>query len=184
VGAVMAKDANGHGRNPKIDPDTVDRLCQAIRTGATLEASAAYAGIAESTLHLWLSKGRAVRAAKVYRDFAAAVELALATFEVTAIARITKAGEKEWTADAWRLERRYPDRYGRRTRIDGNVQLQAAPMIDREKLSDEELELLQRLLEKGRPDEPGSAGAVSRSSIDPQSGAGGAALALLPGGQM
>jgi transposase len=180
----MPKDAGGHGRNHKIDADTVDKLCQAIRTGATLDAAAAYAGIAESTFHLWIKKGRAPRAPKVYRDFVAAIDLAGATFEVTAIARITKAGEKEWGADAWRLERRYPDKYGRKTRVDANLSVSARPMIDAAKLTDDELALLQRLLEKGKPDaDEGDAAGGAREPRRPIEPQGGAPLALLPGGQ-
>jgi hypothetical protein len=41
----------------------------------------------------------------------------MATFEHDALKRIQDHGAREWTADAWRLERRFPEKYGRRDRV-------------------------------------------------------------------
>ena len=79
------------------------------------------------------------------------VEEALGVFEVTANALIAKAGEEQWQAKAWQLERKFPDRYGRRTRVDGNVTVQAVPFIDTSRLSVDEGEQLLALLRKAQP---------------------------------
>lgn len=147
----MAKDAGGHGSNGKLTDDVSDKICQAIRTGATLEGAAAYAGVPRPTFFDWLRRGRRAGARAPYSTFVANVEEALAAFEVGAMAQIAKAGSEEWQANAWRLERRFPDKYGRRTRVDGNVQVSAVPFIDLDKLTADEAATLLTLLRKAAP---------------------------------
>jgi hypothetical protein len=63
---------------------------------------------------------------KPYRQFADAVDQAMAESEARDLAVILKAAEKNWTAAAWRLERRFPDRYGRndRTKVEAKVDVE------------------------------------------------------------
>lgn len=154
----MARDAKGHGSNGTWDEDRQEKCCTAIRQGATLETAAAYAGIPRRTFHDWLQRGRQPKARDPYKGFALAVEDALAHFEVSAVAQIAKAGAEEWQASAWRLERRFPDKYGRRTRVDGNIQVTSMPVLDISRYTVEQLEQLRALLAIGvpRPDELGS----------------------------
>lgn len=149
----MARNAAGHGSDAKLTDETTERICVAIRQGATLESAAIYAGVPRSTFHDWLRRGRQPGARNPYKAFVAQIDEALAHFEVNAVAQIAKAGaDGEWQASAWRLERRYPDRYGRRTRIEGDVRVTAAPVLDVSKLTLDELETLRRLLAKAAPD--------------------------------
>jgi hypothetical protein len=46
------------GRRSKLTPETHDRIVNAVRAGATFEAAAGAAGIAERTLYLWLEEAR------------------------------------------------------------------------------------------------------------------------------
>lgn len=110
-----------------------------------MEAAAIASGVARSTFFDWLTLGRQEDSPKIYRDFVRELDEALALFEVDAMGRIAKAGSQEWQADAWRLERRYPERYGRRTRIDGQVEVRAIVA------SPEWLELRDRVLEALTP---------------------------------
>lgn len=51
---------------------------------------------------------------KQYRDFRAAVERARAEAEATLVARVAKAAQNgSWSAAAWLLERRAPERWGK-----------------------------------------------------------------------
>lgn len=147
----MPKNAQGHGREPTLTPEIAEKIVMAVRTGSALEAAAAYAGVPRQTFFDWLKRGRNPRGYKPYRDLAGALEEALGTFEVTANAMIAKAGEEQWQAKAWQLERKFPERYGRRTRVDGNVQVSAVPFIDLDKLTTEEAQTLLALLRKASP---------------------------------
>lgn len=69
-------------------------------------------GISERTLLRWMRLGRR-KGSGAYREFRKAVQRALAQAEMRDVLIIAKAAEKHWQAAAWRLERRWPDRWGR-----------------------------------------------------------------------
>jgi transposase len=56
-----------------------------------------------------------------YASFSDAVSRALADSEYNDVVRMEKAGKEDWKAVAWRLERRFPDRWGRRDHLDANL---------------------------------------------------------------
>jgi transposase len=143
--------ANPNGRPPAITAEKVDKILQAVRIGVSLEAAAGNAGVPKRTFFDWLARGREPNAKKIYRDLADQIEEALASFETTALARITKAGEEHWQADAWRLERKFPDRYARRTKVESNVTVSAVPFIDMSRLTVEQAETLLELLRLASP---------------------------------
>jgi transposase len=110
------------GRPTKLTPALQDKIVQAIRAGNYMETAAAYAGIHKDTLYAWLKRGARERSPhSPYRQFSDAVEKALAEAEVRDVALIAKAAEREWQAAAWRLERKFPDRWGRRERVQATV---------------------------------------------------------------
>ena len=89
----------------KLTPDVKERVLQAIRMGATYEHACAFAGIARDTLHRYRKDP----------TFRTEVEKAEGQAVVGWLAKIEKAAsDGEWTAAAWKLERRYPSIYGRR----------------------------------------------------------------------
>lgn len=111
------------GRPTKLTPETQAKICDAIRAGNYLETSAAFAGIDKSTLYAWLRKGAAAKRG-IHVEFSRAIEKAMADAEARDVALIGKAAaDGTWQASAWRLERKYPDRWGRteRHRIDATV---------------------------------------------------------------
>ena len=115
------------GRPTKLNFDTHNKIISAIRAGNYIETAAAYAGINKSTLYDWLKRGERekqrvaqnprykIRKSEIpYVEFSNAVEKALAEAEVRDVAIIAKAAEEQWQAAAWRLERKFPDRWGRK----------------------------------------------------------------------
>jgi hypothetical protein len=93
------------GRRTKYSPEVVKRLTDAIRLGATYELACAYAGISEDSFARWRAK---------YADFAEAIKEAEGGAAVGWLARIEQAAKDgTWQAAAWKLERRYPEQYGR-----------------------------------------------------------------------
>ena len=97
-------------RPSKYTPETVARIVEALEQGATYEAAAAHAGISYETFNAWR---------KGFPEFPEAVKKAEAKAELHWLEQIeTAAAEGAWQAAAWRLERRYPARWGRRERVD------------------------------------------------------------------
>lgn len=102
------------GRPSKLTPETQQKIVQAVASGNYLETAAAYGGITYTTFNNWMNRGES-RERKDYIEFFEAVKKAEADAEVLRVARISKAAnEGNWQADAWYLERRYPNRWGKR----------------------------------------------------------------------
>ena len=152
---------------PLLDEEAIERIATGIRAGATLEGAARYAGVSRATFYRWLTAGRRAMDAgetdTLPVKLVEAIDAALGDFELGAVARIQKAGEdpKAWQAMAWLLERRFPDAYGRRQRIDVGdtddprvkVLVQAlGEKLDPGRLSDEELDMLIDLHTKMLPE--------------------------------
>jgi hypothetical protein len=105
------------GRPTKRTPELESRLLDAIRAGNTVRAACHYAGIGVQTIADWQRR---------FRDFRDALEKAEADAEVRMVAEISQAARNgTWQAAAWWLERRRPDDYGRRERIELTLRQQA-----------------------------------------------------------
>jgi transposase len=102
----------------KLTPAVLKLIVDAIGAGNYIETAAAYAGISKNTLYEWLKRGRRAKKADIYTEFVEAVEKAMADAEVRDVAQIAQASSIYWQASAWRLERKYPDRWGRKTAIE------------------------------------------------------------------
>jgi hypothetical protein len=103
------------GRTSKCTPERQEKLCHAIELGATYVHACNFAGISYETFRRWM------RESPAFHD---AIKEAEGKATVGWLARIEKAAsEGNWTAAAWKLERRYPNDYGRR---DGREGLQEA----------------------------------------------------------
>jgi transposase-like protein len=87
-------------------------VLEAIRGGATRKAAALHAGIDDATLYRWM-------VAKA--SFASAIARAEADVEVRCTALILNAATTDPRHAEWWLERRRPDDYARRERVDLDV---------------------------------------------------------------
>ncbi len=98
------------GRPTKFTPETIDKLIEAISVGATYQIACDYAGIDYSNFNRWMNK--AVRdKIPEYCDFRRAIKNAAGKAAVSWLTVIQNAMAKEWTAAAWKLERRHFSEY-------------------------------------------------------------------------
>ncbi len=92
-------------RKTKYSPEVVARIVQAVELGSTFELAAQYGGIDGSTFYRWMAQRS---------EFRDAVKGAEALGAMKWLAKIEQAAsEGTWQAAAWKLERRYPQSYGR-----------------------------------------------------------------------
>jgi transposase len=106
------------GRKPyRWTPEVEERLINALRAGNYIETAAAHAGISKVTLYERLKRG-ARAATGADHDFSQAVEKALADAEVLDVALIARAAKENWKAAAWRLQHRFPDRWGQKVQAE------------------------------------------------------------------
>lgn len=129
------------GRPTKLTEEITAEVCKAIRAGAYVETAAAFAGIAKDTLYAWMKRGardhEGVDEGGIYRDFSDALSKALADAEMADLLTIRAASQNgAWQASAWRLERRFPQRWRQRQGVD------VKPILD-DAADREEVELAQ-----------------------------------------
>ena len=100
-------------RPSKLTPEVTKRLTEAIRAGNYYEAACGYAGIGYSTFRAWMVRGEEAKSGK-YREFMESIKKAEQEAEVRMVAMWQKHMPDNWQAIATFLERRYPDRWGRK----------------------------------------------------------------------
>jgi transposase len=135
------------GRPTKLTPEIQNRIVVLIRAGNYVETAAASAGIHKSTLYDWLKRGarekqritqnpraRISKKEAPFVDFSDAVEKAQAEAESRDVMLIAKAAEEQWQAAAWRLERKFPARWGRKLDVKQEVQGQVKVSHDRQEI--------------------------------------------------
>lgn len=119
------------GRPTKISKSLIDEFARVIKAGNYIETAAAYVGISKNTVYDWLRRGarekerleknpraKPKKSEAPFVEFSDAVEKALAAAEIRDVMLIGKAAETQWQAAAWRLERKFPDRWGRKERLE------------------------------------------------------------------
>lgn len=163
------------GRPTKLTPDVEERILCAIRGGNYPDVAARSAGVHRSTFYRWLSRGDpdGKKASDGrYRAFRDSVEQASAEAETRDVTLIAEAGEKDWRAAAWRLERKHSARWARRPSAqadpperNGAISLPSRDDENRlnlNALSEEQLELLPDILRRGLKTANGKAGEAQR----------------------
>lgn len=146
------------GRKTKLTPERQTKILNAIRAGAYMETAAAAAGVNKETLYAWLKRGN-VEPESIYSAFVEAVHEAQASAELRDVLTLSKAAaDGDWRAAAWRLERKFPKRWGLTTKTeltgaDGGP-VAVASTVDVTKLTDEQLAAI---VNRRRP-VPGSEG--------------------------
>lgn len=107
-----------------------ERLLEGLRFGMTRRAAAAYAGMSKTHLYLVLERDKAgtLRTAIENAEGEAEAVFSRLVAEAAAVPR-------NWTAAAWWLERRHPDNFGRKDRVEIKVDLRTiaervAPGLD------------------------------------------------------
>jgi transposase len=109
------------GRPTKFTKEVQDQLYQLIKEGNYFDTSCKIAGISYSTFREWIIKGEQDGKGKFF-DFSEAIKKAEAEAEAKRVEMILKAGMiQDWKANAWYLERKYPDRWGKVDRLEASV---------------------------------------------------------------
>lgn len=119
------------GRPTKLNEEIVRRLLEMFSLGASQADACRYAGVSVDSLQRWIAAGRAELAAIEAMaegdyhcsDAAAlvlAIDRAMGEFARTQLDNIKLAATspKNWTASAWLLERRLPEEWGKREKVD------------------------------------------------------------------
>lgn len=106
------------GRPSQLTPQVQQIIVDHLRVGAYQQTAAAAVGVPSETISEWKRWGRRDIADgkpdTIYARLWQAVCQAEAEAEFRALLNIRKAGQEDWKAEAWFMERRYPERWGMR----------------------------------------------------------------------
>ncbi len=94
-----------------VTSDQVEKMLNGLRLGMTRRAAAAFGGFSKTALYRMIEDDGTLRTL---------VEKAEGEAEATYSGLVARAADdsKNWTAAAWWLERRHPNDYGRRDRVE------------------------------------------------------------------
>lgn len=135
---------------PILTDDLIETIAQAIRVGAYVETAVALAGVSKDSFYRWLRQAESDESNEMTVKLSDAVKKALAESEKRDLDVIDKAAQEgEWTAAAWRLERKFPNKWGRQSK----VQLEHTGMdggpIELQSMTENEMETrIEKLLQK------------------------------------
>lgn len=135
---------------PKLTEELIETIAQAIRVGAYVETAVALAGVSKDSFYRWLRQADSDDSTLMTVKLSDAVKKALAESEKRDLDVIDKAAQSgEWTAAAWRLERKFPNKWGRQSK----VQLEHTGMdggpIEIQSMTENEMETrIEKLLQK------------------------------------
>ncbi len=116
----------------------LQRLVFALSKGASRKHAALYAGINPMTLATWMRLE--LQGDTRYYGLNDALQMAESQAVMSDLDAINSAKLDDWRAAAWKLERMYPDEYGKRTTTHHTGTI--THTVDYATLSDEELDLL------------------------------------------
>ena len=105
------------GRPTKFTEETISAIIKAVKLGSSYVLAAQSAGIHPATLSVWMKQGRE-NVSEELSLFYSRVKKAEGDRASTWLQHIEDAAEKgTWTAAAWKLERIYPDDFGKQDRV-------------------------------------------------------------------
>lgn len=102
----MEMPGGGARGRPPIPPDKYKEFIDLIKAGNYIETACAVVGVSKGSVYKKLREGRNEESEEAV-DFLNAVKKAMAESESRDVVLIGRAAEKNWTAAAWRLERKY-----------------------------------------------------------------------------
>lgn len=136
--ANKKKPKNVGGRPVKITDNIIEQIRENLLVGAYIETASAMAGINKDTFYAWLKRGaRALdkvrnangiadpenkkipNSERKFAKFSDAIKRTMAESEIDLLKKLDSHSSTHWQSIAWRLERKFPDRYGRK--IHGTV---------------------------------------------------------------
>lgn len=123
----------------KINAEIIGKIVTYVRTGSYIETAVVAAGISKQTYYQWMKAASAAEEAaevaerkgeqsprltkqqKLCFELRDAIEKALAEGELSDLMTIRIASKRNWQAAAWRLERKFPDKWGRRDHLSAEL---------------------------------------------------------------
>lgn len=110
---------------PLLTPEMQTEIVNLLTVGVTIEDTCASVGISVQTFNNWRNRGdRARKGDEMYVEFFEAITRARVASRKAAVAVIRRSIQNNNSEDAkWYLERSDPERWGKRTYIEGGLSM-------------------------------------------------------------
>ena len=144
---------------------SIDTILTGIRQGLSYKDASTLAGISETTIYNWKRLGRNAQTREdnnksltyndqMYLKFIHALNKAEVQQKQDALMKINEAAKdkKHWHAAAWLLERKHPDEFGRRNRVEIHDWRKEAKSVDVDAILKEVADKLEQKLLQGAED--------------------------------
>lgn len=117
------------GRKTKCTPELIKFLFELITRGSNIKDACAIVNLTEASYYNWIARGRKeaqrledetaqfIEKEAVFLEFFESMKKAIPLYKLSLLEKLDQAGADSWQSYAWRLERGYPDEYGKRTII-------------------------------------------------------------------
>ena len=105
------------GRKSKLTPELIEKISTEIQNCSYQKVAARKCGVGESPFYAWMEKAEGGGGGQ-FQELLEAVKKASAVAESRAIQTIL--ADDSWQSKAWYLERRFPERWGRKDRLNAN----------------------------------------------------------------
>jgi len=106
----------GPGRIGKLTPEVQKAICASIRAGLADGDAAIRVGICPSTFCNWRARGE--HGEEPYATLLAEIKEAEVVFKQHHVNLIARHARLSWNASAWLLERKFPQEFGQRQRVE------------------------------------------------------------------
>ncbi len=121
------------GRPTDLTPELQASIVKTVQDGNTLDDAAALNGISPSALYDWKSRGN--RGEEPFAQFSDAITQARAFAKSEAIRNVREGvylnGQKDWKAEAWYLERMFPDQFGPQAAVHVRLEKELSSTLDK-----------------------------------------------------
>ena len=119
------------GRKTKLTEKLTEDIVKRIRAGNYIKVACLAVGISHTAYFDWIKKGE--EGISPYSEFLYSVKKAEAEAHVNYVAIIASQAPAQWQATAWWLERKFPDKWAKREKIE----------IQQEQVSSKEIETIE-----------------------------------------
>ena len=116
------------GRKTKLTPTLQDEIVKRIRAGNYIKVACQAVGISHTAYFDWIKKGE--EGISPYSEFLYLVKRAESAAHVHFVAIIASQAPTQWQAAAWWLERKFPDKWAKKEKIDIKQELVTSKEVE------------------------------------------------------
>jgi hypothetical protein len=130
----------------KLSEEAIEDVCRLVSEGHYVVTVCQMKGITRPTYYNWKDRGQEIeekiengkikksklkKKDKLYLKFWQDIQKAEAMGEISNVSNIKKAGDEgDWRASAWLLEKKYPEKFGKKNKVELDAKVETKRTIE------------------------------------------------------